>query len=557
MKRTIITLTVLGVALGGIMTPKAEAWGDCAQKSIASMAMQVLKDRYRDLFRSGEAAFERDVLRGAEAGQEALAGSVPLGSDAEAIQAISTEIQLLRDVQRYGISPYFAYRLGVLSSLTADVIFPYGFARDNQERMLQEQIQRDIDARIDNFAFRQASPRRTLIRDAQSYFRGHRAFYEQDKRLITDDYLTGQGYAGFLSQGAQAYFNRSVEAVADAWHTVLLSDGQPRVSTASNRQLTWYFVNEIDYLLNVRGSYNLAVRSYDHLSSVNPGLSSAYDVVGDLFYNFGMNRDMEAAVDRGVREWQRAYELAGPERSRVAAKLAGHHVRTGRQLLQRTGTDQAEENDLPSALAAFEHAMNYDRRNPEITQLIQQTQTAIAERRQRFNMTVDLIAQAERVREEGQKAREATDLQNALAKFEMAIALYEAVDDEFDDQHTAARTGIRDLNRNVTQVIEDVLGQARMAIDQGNELEEQNQFDQAVAAYERVESIVSIIPVEERPAFAQDKDEMLTLATNRIDGAKQAKMRYEAALEQQGGAPAQQAPAADDAPQAFGGFGGD
>ena len=173
---------------------------------------------------------------------------------------------------------------------------------------------------------------------------------------------------------------------------------------------------------------------------------------------------------------------------------------------------------------------------------------AIAERRQRLEMTISIIANAERVREEGDKARVEDDFPSALGKYKLALNIYDAVHDEFKPQLQAAEEGKRTVNQSITGVIEDIFERAREAIEEGDRLQEQHNYDGAVASYQRVPDIVAVIPEDAKPNQLKDKQDIITLSQNKIDEAKQAKMRYEAAQQQQGGAPAAPGGAAAPAP---------
>ncbi|MBI2435190.1 MAG: hypothetical protein HYV26_20215 [Candidatus Hydrogenedentes bacterium] len=533
MKHTSWILT-LAVGLSLLIPVRgAFGWGERAQQTISMMATQVLKEQYKEVFRPGDSNFEKDVMRGAISGSKVLAEFLPLNSDAETMQAVSAEIQLLHDVQQYGTTSYFAFRMGVLSALVADIIVPYGFSWREDDVSIQARVNADIDKRLGDYAFRPSNNRRTLIRDTAEYFRTHRSFHESDKQLILDDYLRGPGYNGFLKKGGPAYFERAVGAVADAWHTVLSPESGKIVGTASKRQLTWYFVKEVEYLLNVKNNYHQAIKAYEHLTTINSDITAAFESAGDLFYNFGKARGNLEAVDRGVREWQKAYDMGGPERSRLSTKLSDHYLTEGQFLLVRAASDEAEDNDLPNALDAFEEALQYNRTSQQAADLIEKTHIAIADRRERLQLAVQLIANAESVRESADSARVQGDYNSALTKYQQAITVYEAVDDEFKDQAAAAENGARESTRGITNVIDDVFDKASEAIEQGDRLQETNKYEEAISSYERVDSIVNVIPADAKASHLQQKDETLRLAANKIDEAKNAKIRYDAAQAQQ------------------------
>ncbi len=523
---------LLMTAFAVMLMADAGAWGPRAKQTIAAMALQVIKDEYSNVFRPGGVTgvnYEKDVLNGAAEGYAILGPEIPLGDDRQTVQAIGEQIQLLRDVRRYGPTSYFAFRMGVLASLVSDVMLPFGFAWSPTDGQIQQQVRRDIDANLDGYAFQPAKRRRYYVRDVNEYFRANRAFYPGDKRIVAEDYLRGAGYAGFLTRGGPAYFERAVDAVADVWHTVLRMEGDPMHPPASPRSMTWYFVNEIAYLLNVKRNLAQADRVYENFVKVNPGIAAAYDRIGDLYYAY----NTPEAKLRGVREWRIAYDMPGAERMVIARKLSTHFLNEGKTFLEHAARPGAEDTDLPNALNAFQQALEFDRTNDETADLIHRTHVAINERNQRFQTTVNIIASAEKVQAEAEKARLAGDFGNAIGTYRQAITLYQAVSNEFKEQERVAKDGISRLRKSITDVINEVLDRASDAIDEGERARDNHDYEVAIAAYAKVPSVVAVIPDDENPSLTADKQQMIDLANRKIEEAKVAKVRYEEARREQ------------------------
>ena len=523
-------ILLLTLTCAMLSAPVAWGWGTRAQRSLTVMAMHVLKEHHPNAFKSEETNFERDVLTGCTDGHAALNRTVLLNSDRESVLAVGTEIQLLRHVKQYGMGSYFAYRMGVLSSLVADVMLPFGFTWSEQEQAIQKQIEKDIEGHLDAYGYSVRQRHREYIRDARNYFEKRRAFYAEDKRIIKNDYLTGVGYQGFLNEAGPAYFVHSVEAVADAWHTVLRRQGDPSDNMPSKRLLTWYFVDEIDYLLTVKHNLRQADKVYRHFEAVNPEMPQAYERLGDLYYAF----DSEESRMRGVHEWSKAHSLGGPERPRIAAKLAEHYIEEGQKHLEEASRPGAPDDALPNALHAFETALDLDRTNDEAASLIQETHVRIRERKERYEMVLSIIATGEKVQEEAEKARLNGDFGNALRTYRQAISFFEAVDDEFRDQYDYAKETIRSLKKSITDVINEVLDRASDAIDDGERAKEEHKYEEAIASYQKVWGIVNVIPDDENPDLVEEKNDIIALAERTIEEAKVPRIRYEEAKAEQG-----------------------
>ncbi len=535
MKRAFIRFTIVAVLAAVLLTPfQAHAWGTRSMKSITAMSLQMLKQDFPNTFRPGGAVgvnFEKDVLDGANAGWELLRDTVPLNNDAETVQAVNSEILLLREARKFGPTSFFAFRMGVLASLTANVMVPYGFAWTPEEQAVRQKMFADIESNIDNYKFTPTQGHREFIRDGRVYFESHRAFYGQDKALIGNDYKTGAGYNGFLKQGGRAYFTRAVETVTDVWNTVLRADsGELGLSKPSQRALTWYFVDEIQFLLKNKGNMFQAEKVYANFEKVNPQLVDAYEKVGDTFYAFDGGRQ---AKERGLAEWELAYKLGGPERVRIGKKMSGHYLGEGRDFLEKAAQPGAEDTDLPNALNAFERALDYDRTSQDAAKLIQDTNVAIQERNERLEMTVNIISTGEKVRAEADNLRDKQDYANAIKTYRQAVGFFEAVDDEFKEQSNTAKENIRRLKKSIQDVINDVLDAASQAIDEGDRAKESNRFSDAIGAYQRVSTIVSVIPDDEHPTVLQDRQNMIDMAAKKTEEANVAKIRYEQAMAEQ------------------------
>lgn len=546
MKRVLIHATVaVALAAGLLVSGPAEAWGPRAVQSISAMALQMLKADYPNTFRPGGIVgpnFEKDVVSGARDGVAALGGTVPLGNEREAMQAVATEVLLLREARKYGPTSYFAYRMGVLGALTANVMMPFGFAWAPGDHDIQQRLMADIEKHLDTFTFSPVSRRREFIRDGLTYFQNRRAFHEEDKALIRNDYTRNIGYDGFMRQGGQAYFTRAVEAVADVWNTVLNTDmdGVATLKKPSDRALAWYFVNEMEYLMTVKSNMHQAGLVYENFEKVNPRLVEAHVKVGDIFYAFNTR---ESRL-RGIEEWRKAYNLGGTERAGVGRKLSAHFLAEGRAYLEKAALPGAAETDLPSALNAFEQALDYDRTSETAASLIQETNLAIVARNERLEMAINIISTGEKVRAEADNFRERQDFANAIKTYRQAIGFFEAVDDEFKAQSDTAKENVRRLRKSIQDVTNDVLDAASAAIDEGDRAKDGNRFDEATGAYDRVAAIVSVIPEDESENVLQDKNSMIELAAKKKEEANVAKIRYEQAMAEQAAAAAAAAPPA-------------
>jgi tetratricopeptide (TPR) repeat protein len=549
MKSRCITIALLTVFVSSLFVQDAHAWGTRAQRAIVGMAMQKIQDDFPDTFRPDDASYLQDVLRGSVDGASGLSSDVPLGTDAETVAAVNSEIQLLRDARKLGPSSYFAYRMGVLSSLVANVMFPYGFAYTAEEIDLRAQIIADIDTRVErDFRGALGSAKREAVLDAEDYFKRHRLFRDGNRGIIRSDYARGVGFNGLMKESSLAYFEQSVDAVADVWSTVLISGALPHELPTSRPILAWYFVDEIGYLLGTRKNYYQADKAYANLDGLGAREADAYERVGDHYYGFGKS----GGAERGVREWMISYTMDGAVRPRIADKLHDHFIQRGTVFLDR-GLEKALalETDLPNALSAFEEALTYNPQSEALAVYIQETRIAIKERKERFDATISLIAKGQSVREEAKKTADIDkNYGSAIRMFRLAVGFFEAVDNEFSNLETQASSALSQLNRDINGTVSEVLDEATDTMDGGRQAEARNEYDDAIRRYELVEPIVSVIPEDINTSVTDNKSTMISDALKKVEEAKINKVWWEQQQEQlqlqaaQGGAPRQAANAA-------------
>lgn len=524
-------IIVAGIGLG-FAASEAGAWGPTAQKSIVATAFQVLSQLHNNPFKSADLSYEADVLKGAVNYRAELAG-VPLGSRAEAINAVGTEIQILREVRQYGIGSYFSYRMGVLAGLVSDVMLPFSFEYDAKSQRLLTTISDDIDAHLSGYHMTSRPKHLEYVRNPSQYFEEKHTFFEDAKTLILADYEIGRGYDGFMKQGGQAFFENAVVAVADCWFTVLRTPGDSTDINPSAKSVVGYSVNEIEYLLTEKHNMLEAEKAYRRLSTLNSNDQSVYERVGDAFYAF----DTPEARQRAVQEWDSAVAMNGPNRKRILGKLSQHYLDQGKELFQKSTDPDAASETLQLALNAFTRALEYNRSDEEAASLINETQVAITERNERQQLAIQQVAAGEAVLREAEASFAAEQNEDAMALYEKATLVFQQVTPEFPEQAQAAKDGVDTANRMISRIIRRVLDQAQDMIDEGDRLVEDKKFDEAMSRYTGVQTILNVVPDTEGPD-AEQKQKLIEEASGKVDDAQRAKVQYEELQKSQAANPA-------------------
>lgn len=515
-------VNVLVLALGlSLVAHDASAWGTRAKKAIAMGALQIIRQEYPEAFVAGDTSYEADLLRGAEHGVTIYEGKYALENDAQTLEAVTNEIQMLRAAREYGVGSYFAYRMGALSALVSEVILPFGIPFNDEESALHEIVGADLDDHLRDYSYVPRTQKFKYVRAGETYFGSVRPFYPDDLEFLRMDYGKGDGYYGFLREAGRTYFERSVEATVDAWHTVLRPEGEETDIVPSQRIVTFYFVDEIGYLLLEKRSMHLADRVYRTFDRVNPDIWEAYQLVGDIFYEF----NTPESRDRAVREWQIAQQSPGPQRRSSAIRLAKHYVDEGESLLRRAASPDATDNDLVDALRAFELALEYDGTNDIAANRISETTSAIADRQERYETQQRKITSALVMTEQAEKGRLDRDFGGSLTSYNSAVVLLEGVDSEFKDLQAVAKDHMNSAKKGVREVISEILDTASDRIEDGDTAMASRNYDEAIKFYSMVPNILGVIDAEEGSVNASRVQELVEQAHAAIEDAELQKKR--------------------------------
>ncbi len=541
----------LGLCLA-LCATDALAWGPRARKAIGMAALQSIREEFPGVFRAGEASYDADILRGAETGLDIIYAAAPIHSDEQAIAGVSNQIQLLRAAKQAGAGSYFAFRMGALSALAANLVEPFGVAFSDEDRSLGQRVDSDMEATLERFSVTPKAGKYEYMRDVAVYFAAKRTFYPDDLAIIADDYKRGNGAKGFLAQAGQSYFERSVEAARDTWFTVLRPAGDTDDLEPSPDALAAYFVDEIRYLLEVRKNPREADRAYENFAKVE-GVDKRldYETIGDLYYASGESANNDSSRERGVREWQLAQGKPGPQRQRSSSKLAKHYISQGEVWFRRSDSPEATDTDLEEALRSFQRALEFDRANDIAADRINETTIAIAERREAFNMQTGFIERALGIGQEADKLRVESQFEQAISNYNTALSVLETVDTRFRQLSETAKAETNKIDKSIKEIVNQMLDSADKLIEEGEGLVQTNRFSDAVAKYGAVNTVVAAIPDSAGGANAKRREDVIKRSQDKIVEAEAAEKDFKAkqeAAKKAPAAPAGKAPAAKKSP---------
>ena len=525
--------TTLAVLMVAMPAHDASAWGPRGRQMIAAGAVHFARLKAPLAFKGGESTYEPDALRGARDGVAVLGNVFPLNSDVQCMDALHSQIQMLREARMNGAGSFFAYRMGVLSALTSEVLTPYGFVNTDEGREIQAAIDEYLDSHVDDFSFSMHHPVYQYILSTRLYIEKHRGFYDADMTVIADDFRRGIGVRGMLAQAGRHYFERSVHATVDVWYTVLRPEGEPSDVAPSREQMALYYMEEVKYLLKTKRNFQFAQEAYKLFEKYNPGLHMAHIQLGDAFYEYGTQQ----GIDRAVAEWVRAYDIPGPPRDAAMTRLSRYYLEQGEALFDRAHGPLAEETDLDDALRAFNDALRYDRSSDVAASRIQETTIAKNRRREEYETQGDFITNALAAMQQAERSALEKDFASAITSYNQAKMLVDLVTDQFKDLNKQAMDTSGEINKAIKTVVSEVFASANDSIEKGDAALANNNVDEAIRFYSAVESIVETIPSEEGSLNDQKKKDLITTAQNHIDEAELQRKRLEQQQGQPGAAP--------------------
>ena len=537
MRYRIVRMWIAAAILSGLAAQDAAAWGPKARRAITGTALQLLRREYAKVFKSEDSNFEGDLIRGALDGPSALRESLPMHTDAAIINSIGSQAEQLRNAKQAGVGSYFAYRMGVLSALVGDYFLPFANDDSAQGQKTLSQMQADLEEQLSTFRYQSSRTGVQFIRYPTEYFHERRKFFEDAEVLIAADYAPrGPGYDGYMKNGGEAFFKNAVEAIADVWHTVLQANQNAGLS--SDEALTWFLVDEIEYLLGVKKNIRGAEKSQDLFTRVNRNDFEAYEKVADYFYGFGG----ETGVSIGLQMWETSLTASGPERRRVLRKLSEHYMSEGAREFELAQQPNGPKDALEQARLRFLKALEYDRNSQQAATMVKEVQIAIDNRIEHQLMMMDLVGSAQEMMRQGEGSSSQKNYAEALRKFERAIHTYGQVGGDFEEQARAASEGTERAKSQINRLISSVFDEGRSFLNQGDDLFDQRNYAGSIVEYKKVDPHVEFLEdVELGPGQRQELDELLGQADDSVVKAENEKRRADAAAKQAGGTAAKPA----------------
>jgi tetratricopeptide (TPR) repeat protein len=451
MKQTLHTACIAGILVAVVLT--TAGWGPQTDLAVVNTAVQLIsQEGTLPLSR-----LARHVQAGAAISDERLEEFFPEFRQAP-LEIIDSQIDLLKTVQGSQIDPYFAYRLGVLGKLVATVTAPMFNANPDYRR----QYYADVDRNIERTEL-QASRRQTV--EPGVYLRQLMQEAAQQERIVEREYQDGVGFRGVARAALSQDASRSVRAVADVWYTLLRSPAT--AGTISDRQVRQYVLDALKYYVD-RGNMPEITAAYDRLATLNIANEAFYQQVGHMFFDAGM-------YERAIAEYEKVL-ASNPNNREVAQRMAEYYVRVGEQAV--------EAGRLESAFDYLTMAAQTDKLHPTAQQNLFRVERMIAERDARMAQQEHTLEQARELQIQAERMAAERRYALAVSTANQARELYGGVSDEFPQVSQQATVGLRSVQTLLSELQQDLIGNAQMLSGTGFVSEARHRASQAEALSE-------------------------------------------------------------------------
>lgn len=403
MFRVIVAGMILAVPAGPAM-----AWGPKTQVAIVTTAARVISSDGTIPLTN----LERDIQNGASIPTATVYELFPEAEE-NLIRTIESEMYLLQAAWGNRVDPYLAYRLGILGKLVAQATAPMAELNPLYRALYYADVDRNIEG-----AVVRPSPRKLV--DPPAYFAWVQREARKREDVIQKEYQAGISFDGLAKAALSEDVNRSVDAVADVWHTILT--GGVIVANISESHLREYALGALEFYLE-RGNKQEADITYNRLMAVGIPTPAFRKRIGDTFYEAG-------EYERAIQEYEAVFAEDATRRD-VIEKVAAYYVTVGK--------DALADGQLETARDAYARAADVDKLHPAAHQKRLQVDSLIATRDMRQETDRQNLDKAKVLESRAEQEMRTRKYAKAFKLLNQADALYRKVSDEFvTEQRMAA-----------------------------------------------------------------------------------------------------------------------
>jgi tetratricopeptide (TPR) repeat protein len=249
------------------------------------------------------------------------------------------------------------------------------------------------------------------------------------------------GFEGVAHAALSDDFSRSVNAVADVWHTVLTASAE--VANIGKPRFREYLVDAIGFYID-RGNKQETQHAFNRLVSLGLDSPDIRKQIADAYYDAG---DFEEAI----KAYKEILDIE-PSRRDVVERIASYYMEQG---------DKALENGkLEESLSAYTEAAEADRLNTDAQAKRLEVEALLAARDARLTGAQSNLTAAQTLEDRAEEQSQAGDYPKAMDLLQQAKDLYDSVPPEFPTEYSLARARLTGVNQRMQQHQREFLSNA-------------------------------------------------------------------------------------------------
>jgi tetratricopeptide (TPR) repeat protein len=374
---------------------------------------------------AGLSNMEDEIRQGASLTSGELDLLMPY-ADMQPVRAILSEMQLLQAMREAGVDPYFAYRLGALGKIAAEITAPMQTADSLYRTMYYD----DIDQNITKTGL--DLEEREMVESAEYFARLAREI-EARQTLLVRDYRAGLGFEGAAKTTYGQDISRSLNAVGDVWYTILQRRGV--AAGVSEEQKRNYVLRAMAFYVD-RGKLGEINAAHKRYEKIDVYTGDVLKEIGDMMYEAGMR-------ERAVEEYLTVLEKE-PERKDVVRRIADYYI--------DLADEELAEDRLETARDYYARALEVDPLHPYAESKRLTAEKLIRERDARQAEARAAITRAQELEESAELKAATNRYAEAITQLSNALELYRGVTSEFVMEKRAAQAGINTVSARLREM---------------------------------------------------------------------------------------------------------
>ena len=421
---------VLRVLLLVAMAMPAFAWGPKAQLAIVTTSLSLMTKEGNFPVSSLTDEFQAGALSSVQQ-LNALYPDLPHSP----VDAVESEMYLLQAVSSLRIDPYFAYRLGALGKLVAELTSPMQGVTPTYRNLYYADVENAISGVTLN-----STPRRVV--NLRAYLPRRMQEANVSNAAIERGYRGGTGFAGVAQARLGEDTSRSVNAVADIWNTIFNTQALP--GGVPSARLQAYVVDSTRFYVQ-RGNLQEIEAARARIGELTPKTTEMYLQLGDLLLEGGFE-------EQAITEYE-AVQERDPDNRGVIEKIGNYYVRRGEAFID-AGALESGRDAFAKAVAANPLHATAEGRRLEAIGLIAARDERLDSARAAIGRAQDFLLQSQR---ESMRQRVA----EAMSYLELAANSYYEVDDEFPVEYSERVRGLNAVRRQIQDLRLELVSNAQ------------------------------------------------------------------------------------------------